>query len=152
LKTDILIVPWSSLFPIATVSMADSATSQLVQAPDGPRVMFLGVGTFVVIVFCILAVLLCVAGRGTSMPVVFYASGTGLVGLVLVLLLVLPRQPAFSSAEDASRLTSSYSIGQGLTAAMALLGVVAGLVGAFQYACMDPVSVWELDEEGLEDF
>jgi len=46
--------------------MADAGA--LVQAPDGPRILFVGIGTFIMMVVLVVAALIIFVGRGLPQP------------------------------------------------------------------------------------
>lgn len=77
---------------------------------------------------------------------IFYATGAALVGIVLLILLFAPRQAAFQSPTEQSRLTSSFEIGQVLMALMMLLAVLGAVAGLFNFWCLTSINASLIDD------
>lgn len=128
--------------------MADSgSTGGVVQAPDGPRVLFVGVGTFIMLLVLGISTLIAIIGRGTRTPVLFYLLAIVLFALVLGFLLLAPRESALTTAASQARLTSSYVAGLALMATMSAVAVAAAAVGVFTYGCLGRVKAEIIDDD-----
>lgn len=103
-------------------------------------VAFVGVGTFLIIFFSILLLLLCVLSRITQRSS-FWIAGAATLFIVALVLALSPRQ---SASDSAATLTvgsggySSFYVGQSLMAALMILSTLGACVGISITNCTSP--------------